>query len=400
MRLNAPTVAKLTIPAGRAEVIYFDDALPGFGVRMRAGGKRTWIVQFRVGQKQRRITLGTVDAISADRARSAARDALAKAQLGNDPAEEKAAHRRRAAVTLQTVSTSYLEIAKARLRPRSYEEVERHFRSHWKALRETPIHEIDRAFIAARLKTISRDHGPFAANRARASLSAMFSWAMREGLTDANPVIATNKATTEVSRDRVLSDDELVLIWKHAGSGDYGRIIRLLMLTGQRREEIGGLRRPELNFDKALWSIPRERTKNGLPHDVPLSDSAIEILKAAPVRDGRELIFGEGEGGYSGWSKSKAALDARIEKALKDSAKKAGTRYQTIPAWRVHDLRRTAATRMSEMGILPHVVEAVLNHISGHKAGVAGIYNRATYAKEKRDALAAWAAHLSTLTAP
>jgi integrase len=142
----------------------------------------------------------------------------------------------------------------------------------------------------------------------------------------------------------------------------------------------------ELNLDQGLWTIPRERTKNGVPHEVPLSDAALRILRGVPPQAERAFVFGEGRGGFSGWSKSKVRLDARITKS--------GT---LIRPWRLHDLRRTVATRMADSGTLPHVIEAILNHISGHKAGVAGTYNRALYSAEKHEALERWAAHVITI---
>ncbi|WP_046867480.1 tyrosine-type recombinase/integrase [Microvirga massiliensis] len=390
MRLTKQTLAKLSLPAGKSDHIVFDDDLPGFGVRLRAGGKRVWIVQYRVGSKQRRVTVGTVEALDPDRARQAAKAALAKVQLGGDPQTEKAEGRARAAVTLGAVSKRYLEErAKPNLKPRSYEEVERHLTRHWAPLHELPIHKVLRATVAARLAEIAKENGRFASNRARASLSAMFSWAMGEGLVEVNPTIGTNKATEEVKRDHVITDAELKAIWQACQDDDYGHIVRLLILTAQRREEVAAMTVGELDLADqkvALWSIPKERTKNGLPHDVPLSATAVAILNSAPRREGRELLFGSGEGGFQGWSKAKAALDKRVAAA--------GVK---VRPWRLHDLRRTVATRMADLGTLPHVVEAILNHISGHKSGVAGIYNRATYAKEKREALNAWAAHVAGL---
>jgi integrase len=203
-------------------------------------------------------------------------------------------------------------------------------------------------------------------------------------MAEINPVVGTNKATEEVSRDHHLSLPELAAVWVHCRDDDYGRIVRLLILTAQRREEVAAMAGDEINEQEALWAIPKARTKNGLPHDVPLSAPAIEILENAPRREGRSLVFGEGVGGFQGWSNAKSALDKRIREAgLK------------VRPWRLHDLRRTAVTLMADkLGVQPHVVEAILNHISGHKAGVAGIYNRATYTTEKREALEQWAAFL------
>jgi integrase len=191
----------------------------------------------------------------------------------------------------------------------------------------------------------------------------------------------------------VLTDEELKTVWDHAGDGDFGSIVRLLILTGQRREEVGGMRWSELNLSHALWNIGAQRTKNGIAHDVPLSSMAAEILTSRPRQEDRDLVFGSRDGPFQGWSKAKAALDARLLAAARlEHGPKA-----SMQPWRVHDLRRTVATRLAELGVLPHVVEAVLNHVSGHRAGVAGVYNRATYASEKRKALDLWAAHVEAL---
>jgi integrase len=261
VRLTRVNVTKLRIPPGKTELLVFDDNLPGFGIRLRAGGKRVWIAQYRVGRKQRRVTLGTVDILDPDEARKAARSTLAKVQLGSDPQADKTEARSRAAVTLGAVSARYLDRAKGRLKPRSYIEVERHLTRHWAPLKGLPLHQMQRVTIAARLGEIATEHGPFAANRARASLSGFFTWAMREGLADSNPVIGTNRSIDERSRERILSNSELASLWNGCREDDYGRIVRLLILTGQRREEVGGMARAELQLDRGLWSIPSERTK-------------------------------------------------------------------------------------------------------------------------------------------
>jgi integrase len=216
---------------------------------------------------------------------------------------------------------------------------------------------------------------------------------MGEGLADSNPVVGTHRPTEEITRERVLFDDELALVWRHSGHGDFGAIVRLLILTGQRREEVGGMLRRELDLAQGLWRIGADRTKNGLLHEIPLSSHALDIIGLQAASRERELIFGSRAGPFQGWSKAKTALDARILSSLREER---GEKASLVP-WRLHDVRRTAATRMADLGILPHVIEAVLNHISGHKAGVAGIYNRATYAAEKRRALELWAQHVHDL---
>jgi integrase len=359
-------------------------------VRLRAGGKRVWIAQYRLGAKQRRVTIGSVETIDPDDARKHAKAVLAKAQLGTDAQTEKAEARARAAITLGATVDKYLDrYAAPRLKPKSLKETRRYLRVTWKPLHEHRLDKIDRRSVAARLVEIAGENGPIAANRARAALTTFFGWALREGLADANPVVGTNKPAEERSRERVLSDAELAAIWSACRDDEYGTIVRLLILTGQRREEVGGMRRSELDIEQAIWAIPAERTKNGIPHLVPLPEAAIRLLceRLSAIGD-RDLLFGTGARSFTGWSVARATLQKRIGESQSD-----------VQPWRLHDLRRTVATRMGDLGVLPHVVEAVLNHVSGHKAGVAGVYNRALYRAEKREALERWASYVGAISA-
>jgi integrase len=393
VKLTKASVERLNLPQGKSEVIVFDEALPGFGIRMRAGGKRTWIAQYRVGVKQRRLTLGTVETLDPDDARKRAKDALARVQLGQDPQAEKTAARAPKVheLTLSDAVERYLTYAARKLKTSTYSGIVLHLRKHWKPLHAQELRNLERRHVAAELGRIAKNSGPYGANRSRAALSALFAWAIGEGLTDANPVAGTNKATDEIARDRVLSSNELSMVWQQAGEGSYAAIVRLLILTGQRREEVGGMRWSEIDLKAAQWRIGAERTKNGLAHDVPLSAAAVAILRAVVRRDKRDLVFGIGDGPFQGWSNAKSTLDARVLRWLQSR----DTSAQLSP-WRIHDIRRTVATRLADLGVLPHVIEAILNHVSGHKAGVAGVYNRASYAIDKRRALDLWAQHIST----
>ncbi len=388
MKLTARNTAGLKTPPGKQDHIEFDDDIPGFGLRMREGGSRVWIFQYRIGTKQRRIVLGKATALAPDKARDLASNLHAKVRLGGDPAADKVIGRAQAANSFGDLARRYLEFQQDNLRPRSLVEVKRHLEDHAKPLHGLPVATVDQRTIADRLNLIAKAAGAVTANRVRASLSALFGWAMREGLASANPVMNTNKRE-EKSRDRVLSDQELRIIWNALEDDHYGAIVKLLMLTGQRANEIAGLRYPEINFDKNVISLPGERTKNGRPHDVPMSGTVHAILEAQAKTDGRACVFGYGDGPFSGWSKSKERLETRI----------ADANGEPLPHWVPHDLRRTVATRMADLGVQPHVIEAVLNHVSGHKGGIAGIYNRAVYAAEKAQALTLWADHVSALVA-
>jgi integrase len=389
MKLTRAAVQALSLPAGKSELLVFDDEIPGFGVRLRAGGSRNWIVQYKIGRKHRRLTFGSVAVLDAGKARERARDLLAAVRVGRDPAGEKIETRAHADETVGTIVQRFLARQESRLRLRSYVETARYLQTHWKPLHGLVLAKVTRATVATRLVSIAERNGPVAADRARAALSAFFTWAMREGLAETNPVVGTNKASNIKSRDRVLSDAELAAIWKALPSDAYGAIVRLLIFTGQRREEIGGLRWSEVDVDKALVTLSGDRTKNGKPHELPLPAPAIAILQGQPRRGARDLIFGERAGPFQGWSKAKTALDKAITKNAPENGR--------VAPWRLHDVRRTVATRMSDLGVQPHVVEAVLNHVSGHKAGVAGVYNRSLYGPEKRAALELWANHVLTI---
>ena len=209
---------------------------------------------------------------------------MSEADEGRNPTSEKAKAEAATALTLGSVVERYLdEHAKERLRPRSFVEVERHLRKRWAPLHGLPLAGIKRPDISARIGVIKKTNGPTEANRSRAALSALYGWAIADGLADTNPVSGSNLAATNKARDRVLSDVELRAVWQAAGEDAYGSIIKLLALTAQRREEAGAMTWGELDLDSATWTIPANRTKNHRAHDVPLSKPALTILEAAPA---------------------------------------------------------------------------------------------------------------------
>jgi integrase len=383
MKLTKSTISRFKIPAGKSEHIEFDDDMPGFGLRVRAGDKsehRTFIAQYKIGAKHRRITLGNVAKVTLEDAQKRAKRIFGKVANGEDPANEKAEARKTASHTLDATITSYLEARAGAMKPRSYAETKRHLKTGWQPLHGLALGSIGRANVAAEVAKIAKGSGPVAANRARASLSALYRWAIGEGLCEENPVIGTNKQEESGPRERSLSDAEAAAIWLAAPDNDYGRIVRLILLTGCRRTELGDLKWPEIDTEASTLTLPAQRTKNSQEHIVPLTDSALAILKV-PRRAGRDNVFGSGKGGFSGWSKSKAAIDKAAK--LKED-------------WTLHDLRRTVRTGLGKLGVQPHVAEAVLNHLP---AKLIRTYDRNTYAAEKKAALDLWASHLMVAVA-
>ena len=293
-------------------MIAFDEDLPGFGLRLRAGGSAVWVAQYRVGPKQRRVTLGRLATLDPDQARRAARAVLAKAGLGQDAQAERREQQAKAAVTFGAVAQLYLTRAVAGQRPKTLAERQRYLLRHWKPFHPRPVDEVHRRDVAGRLHVVAEVHGPVASNRARAALSAFYAWAISQGLAQANPVVGTVRAGLERPRERVLSAEEIRALWRAAGTDDHGRIVKLLLLTGQRRGEVAGLASGELDLDRAVWSLPAGRTKNGLPHDVPLSTQAVALLETTPRRAGRDLLFGQAAGPFAAWAKAKERLNLRI----------------------------------------------------------------------------------------
>jgi integrase len=267
----------------------------------------------------------------------------------------------------------YLPEKRQALAAGSYRGLERHLLTYAKPLHGLGVALVSRRDIGSLLASVAASSGKPSANFTRASLSAFFSWCMGRGLVDQNPVIGSHRAQMQ-PRTRVLPLAELAAVWRACNDDAYGAIVRLLILTGQRREEIGGLRLEEIG--DGIIALPASRAKNKRAHIIPLSTPAQAILASQPPRS--EFIFGQKA--FTSWSRGKSLLDAALDTKLAQ--------------WTLHDLRRSVATGMAELGVAPHVVEAVLNHVSGHKAGIAGVYNRATYEKEKRVALAAWADHV------
>ena len=377
MKLTETTIAAITLAGTQGETIAFDDDIPGFGLRLRAGGSRTFVFQYKIGAQHRRMTLGKYPALKATDARKSAAKLYAEVRLGNDPAGAKAEKQTRAAETFGSVVKNYLLRRQGTIRASSLSLIENYLSNNLKPLHGLSLVAIDRRAVATQLARISVENGPVHANRVRTALSGFLNWCCGEGLIETNPVVHTNQ-NPERARERVLSDSELATIWKALPDGDYGDILKLLILTGQRREEIGRLQWSEIDFERNVITLPGVRTKNHRTHSVPMTPTVVGILQE---RRERARVFGSGGGSFGAWTRSKGRLDAEVQ----------------IAPWVVHDIRRSVATGMAEIGIQPHIIEAVLNHVSGHKGGVAGIYNRATYEAEKATALGRWAEHVAAV---
>ena len=382
MKLTASSVAALTLPEGKADHVAWDDSLPGFGVRLRGQGKY-YIVQYRVGRQQRRESLGDVRKTTLDQARANARRLFARVELGVDVGAERRAKREAASavvLTLGDVAGRYLDAKRDVLRSSTYKSTERNLNVHFGPLNGRPIAEIKRQEIAARLQEIVKQFGRTAAARARSTLSTTFVWALREGLleTGQNPVMLVNDPLKGVdnSRDRVLTDAELVRVWNACAEDDFGKAVRLLVLTGCRRDEIGSLRWSEIDLDAGTLTIPAERSKNRRAHCLILPLLALDILKSISRHQSRDFVFGLSGRGFQRWGAYTAALRERLGE---------------MPPFALHDLRRTFRTGLGRLGIPSHVAELAINHT---RQGIQAVYDRHTYEREIGHALALWADHV------
>jgi integrase len=424
--LTQLAVERIKAPAEGA-MTYWDKTLPGFGVRVSARGRKTWIATYRVNGKAVMQTLGTTATVPklAD-AREAARAAMVKAKAGVHPVEQRraeaaAAEADRAAKEAQAheAEAGQFELVAERFlaegwrwrnkrqqpwAPNYAAEVRRIIEHdvlpHWRGrpIRSLTKHDVNE-LLDAKAKTRERTRkgteggAAVQANRVLTRLRTLFAWATSQDLIDADPSAGVLPRGAERARDRVLSDDEIVLFWRgcEQAGWPFSAIFRLLLLTAQREGEISGMRWPELDLEAGTWTLPRGRTKSDRGHVVHLSALAVEIIDALP-RLGGDLVFPSRAGTViSSFSKPKH----RVDEAMAVQAGKA------IEPWVLHDLRRTATTIMAEkLKVAPHVADKVLNHASGAISGVAAIYNKALYLDERRAALEALGRYVEALVRP
>ena len=368
---------------------YWDDVVKGLVLRVSPTGIKSWTVVYtrEADGEKRRVTLGKFPTLSLEKARRKALDAVAAVSDGHDPAGDKRA--RREAMTVADLASLYVE-RYAKRNKKSWAEDER-------VLRVDVLPLIGAMKIAAVKRRDVLDIIDAKAEAGKLTQSThvlavvrkMFGWAVDEDYLELSPASGVKPRAKPVRRDRVLSAVEVRAIWNALPEAAIRPVtadaFRLLFLTGQRSGEVCGMRRGEVDLERAIWTIPGERTKNALTHVVPLSDAALAIVERALARADDE------------WD---APLFTRTGEPIESNAiaHAARLKLQVLDdRWTPHDIRRTVATMMAEIGILPHVIESVLNHISGFRSGVAGVYNRNQYEPEKRRALDLWAARLDEI---
>ncbi len=396
----------------RARYMLWDEVAPSLALRVTDKGHKSFVVQRRVNGRMVKLTLGEYPALGLADARDKAHEALKDMTRGVDPRQSapvRASGLRRESFEAAVESYIKREVEKNR-RPRTQDEITRPLRKllvpRWGSL---PLRDIGPREILEVLDEISDAGKPVAANRTYSVLRRFFGWCVERHLLEGNPAANVRKPNKEEARSRALSDDELREVWLASESlgWPFGPLIQSLILTGQRRTEVAEMVWDEIDLERGQWTIPGTRTKNRREHAVPLSAPMLAILKGGirfedPIegllRKPPPYVFTTtGKTPVSGFSRAKAALDKGVLEirrreagALRDDSSKA----RPLPPWTLHDLRRSCATGMARIGIQPHIIEVVLNHSSGFRSGVAGVYQRHPYLAERRHALEAWSDHL------
>lgn len=405
-------LSKTTIEAiqpGERDIYLWDSVLGRFGVRVTPADARIYLIQYRAkmpsgGSKTRRVVIGYHGRPwTVDQARAEARQLLAKVDLTQDPfADREAARATQAEAILQAagrerdtvraVVDRYIELRESQ--SRSVVETARLLRrgpsAEWG---DRHIGEIRRSDVADLIDKLSL-RSPAIARSTFAVVRPFFGWCLERDLIERSPCDGFRAPPRPKARERVLADDELRLAWLGADrlSGTFGQIVKLLLLTGQRRGEVAGMLWSELDLEAGIWRLPGERTKNGRAHEVDLSRQALAVIKSVP-RTGPHLFPGRGlDAAATGFSATKRQLNRRVREA--GALLPVDADQPPLPSaatWRLHDLRRTAATGMAGMGVAPHVIERILNHVSGAQGGLVGVYQRHEYRPDRRAALFAWA---------
>jgi len=390
-----------------------DGGLPGLYLIIQPSGVMSWAIRYRFEGKPKKFTIGPLPLYPLAKAREEASKLLRDISEGKDPAAAKATKK---ALKLDIVNDALDEFIKRYVekknRASTTTERKRLFEKDFRPkFGKRTIKSIKRQEIVSHLDEVA-ERAPIVANRLLSLLRKFFNWAVQRDIIDMSPMEKKiDKPSEETTRDRVLTDDEVRLLWLASGNIGYpfGPMARLLLLTAQRRSEVSGAQWPEMDLvgNDQQWIIPPERAKNRKEHYVALAAEALREIEALPkIRPAEDeepifLFTTTGVTKVSGYGRAKKNIDAEMLKIARKEADALGESPAKVELepWTFHDLRRTAASGMARLGVPVHVLEAVINHRSGSIKGVAAVYNRYDYAEEKRAALIAWADHVKRLTA-
>jgi integrase len=370
-------------PTSKDEV-YWDAALPGFGVKVTPKGRKVFIALYRVRggtSRLRKYTIGPYGKLTLHHARATAQRVFAERFEGRDPAAEKLEQRRREVVDrvddlIEAFAVEHLSTIRS---GRAIgQQLRREVIPVWG---HRSIHDIKRRDVSSLVFQVAAQRTPNSAHRLLKGTKRFFSWCLGRAVLESSPALGIQSGYREVSRDRVLSDEELTRVIKSAREigGPFGGIVELLALTGQRREEVNQMIWDEVNLNQRIWTLPAARAKNGRLHVVHLSEQAVAVL-AQPDR-GQTFIFSNTPRSFQRFNRAKRRLDA----------------MSGVQNWVLHDLRRTCVSGMARLGIAPHIADKILNHQSGTISGVAAVYQRHDFLAERKEALDRWGVHVTKI---
>jgi integrase len=407
-KLSEETVRRLPVPETGNRVFYFaGDKLQGavaprgFGVRVTAGGNRSFVLNYRLRGREHRYTIGAFPDWSALKAVREARSLRQRVDRGEDPLEARQPEPE--GKTVGSVLDDFMaRYARAKGKDgqeklRGADAIESAFNRLVKPrVGKLGILELNRRHVAEMIDKIEDESGPVMADRTRAYFRKALSWyAERDEEFNLNAaIVRVERRAAGSGRIRVLSDGELRALWPVLGeSGTFGAFVKALLLSGQRRNEVAGMRHAEIGKD-GIWEVPAERYKSKRAHAIPLSKASLELVGAQP-KEGCDFVFpSSAKTAFTAFGKAKQTLDVAVLEAMR---KAAGKKVEPLPHWTLHDLRRTARTLMARAGVRPDISERVLGHVI---AGVEGVYDRHSYEAEKRDALEKLAALVKRIVNP
>jgi integrase len=412
MQITDKTIKTMPAPA-KGNRLYYDDDATGMAVRVTASGARSFVLNYRIKGRERRITIGDCSRWSVSAARKQANRWKLGIDQGIDPLAERAAARPDDDASFKARAEAFLEHGRRKrglpLRPATKREYKRALLVYATALHGRPLAEVKRGEVASVVQRVARERGEVSAMRCRAALSRFFGWAVANGHVEINPVTGTEGYDTP-KRKRVLEDDELRLIWQATDKLEaFHLIVRLCLWTGARRGEPGGMLASEVEhtvtetvengaavtlFNGDVWKIPGARTKNHRDLWLPLPRQARAAVAAWREHKGEDVLFGRGPSGFTGWSAAKRRLDARIARlnAERRLGRELAKCEKPLPTdavdWDLHDVRRTVETRLARLRVLKEIANRVLNHAQGP---ITETYDQHDYLREKAEALQAWA---------
>jgi integrase len=386
--LTARTVETIKPLSHRQEIP--DAYMPGLYLVVQPSGARSWAIRYRMDGRSRKHTIGAFPVFDLAAARQSAAKALRAVAEGRDPALEKTVARHERQDTVEAVVRQFVDLHCRRAnKPRTIAGTQNLFDLHvlprW---RNRLIKDITRRDVLDLLDSVVVSGRPVAANRVLSAIGKLFSWCLERDILAVSPCAGVKPPSPEQSRERVLDDAELGNVWRAAEQldGPFGALIKLLMLTGARRNEIARMEWSEIDLDARLWVLPAARAKNGRALHLPLSEPAIAILTALPQLSDKWVLTTDGKKAMRNFFIGKQQLDALLPADMQ--------------GWWIHDLRRSAASGMARLGVNLPVIEKVLNHASGSFAGIVGVYQRHKFETEMAAALESWGRHVLALTRP